>query len=531
MHIKRNTIPWEIIIFSVYIFTWLITSSNQPLWTDEIFSAWSSGTGNISIQKSLEITENGRDAMFPFFYVISNIWNYVTPPVATWMKWQDNTMQTHELWLRLPGLFFIIAGIGTLTHYLQKKYGRMSTAVGLTLFLFCTRPAEVEMHWFRGYALLIGLCALHLSLIGTKSSKLFGWKWASLNGTLQAAITMTHPFGILYAAAANSPIFLNTCLNKKWKQATILFLTSLPAGLLFLIEIPKMNKVQALTEPWGLWNTPDLLSLVSSMLQIGPIYNGSLLILAAIVILLTQQSKPKSETNNQFVETGVLFYLAVPILIWVVAQVNPIFSPRYFLPGALSILISGTILWDKICITKISRIITGIALCLICLFQIQEKLPSKSTFTSTMELRGELDPNMFQASLSDLGQNPIIVEHIDDFLPRLYYSPNLNYVFILDESKTKDPKTPNIKEITLVTRLVQAHEKSAVETNNKVGIPPARIITPDKWENLLIKNSHIYIIKSNIDTASDLETTMKKQGWIKQTKKNNRYVLWEKPKS
>lgn len=521
-----------LVVVCVYATAWFSSNSTKLYWTDEIFSEWTIGSGNLSLSESMALSDSGRDGMMPLFYALGNLWSGGGPEIAPAGRWQERVLPTaHEMWNRLPSLFWTIVGFATLYAAMRKRYGKPPAALALAMGMFCTIAPSMEMQWLRAYGMLAGLTGCFLASVvllrTTRSRTIACYAFC-------AALTLTHPYGILYAGAICATLAAFEYFASGAKGAARFAAAMVLPALVYAMKFPHLKAVKELGGDMGMWPVPTLESLMFSFAPVAsPAVPTFLLVMIGALMALswskreTPAPSPPLPEGRAF-ECCALSVLLVPVSIWLVSQWTSFFVLRYFAPAVMSMTVLAGLVFSRLSRPPWAALIAalGIAASSWVYFRAHAVVgPAREYAQGQMAMaRGDLDERILRAP--DGTVPPVIWEDLDLFLPRVFYTPSGKYYFPIRDIS---PDEPGAKEKILAQNLVLSHEKSHLETGGRVGISPSHILKPEDLEEKIYSLDKLFIAKNRQKgTADGIERELAARGWQKFFFADPDVFLWTK---
>jgi hypothetical protein len=510
-------LPLGVFVFLAYLAVWFSLGSIKIYWTDELFSLWTTGNGNLTLAETLRLAGSGRDGMMPLFYLTGNVWS----------KLGANLGVQGELWMRVPSLIWTVAGFGFLYWVMKSRHGSGAAAIGLAVGLLCSIAGTQEMTWLRAYGALVGLTAGLVAAAGLPEGRLKLGIFFLGN----AGLVLVHPYGILYGGAVTLAPVLVSGWRGEWSRGLGYCLSVVPAVAILLLKREHLSKVSLLGGEGGMWPVPNLEGLIFACVPLSqPVLVLFVLLVGGGVALLSGGGQSGLRGRIGQFELATFFLLLVPFTIWTISQWSSFFVIRYFAPMVVFSGVATSLLF--------SRLLGGgggkvLALCLVALLSIlyvrnssvrgEARVAQAAGNALSM---GKIDAQVFSDGRG--GVHPLIIEDLDLFLPRMFYNPSGRYYFPVREI-SPDEGFSQIK--TLSQNLVLAHGASHLETGGRVGIAPEMILDRTKLDKIIQEFDTLFIWKHpQKGTGGFVEEELSRKGWVGEPYNAQGIFRWRKPR-
>jgi len=417
----------------------IMISSKKIFWNDEFYSYY------------LLSDPSFTHMLVAFHDKINN-----TPPLYFILGWLwAKAFGSTELSLRLFSSLGMCVACVVVWITLRRTYKFWPASIG-TLGVFCTsefilsQNAEARM-----YGLFLAVCSLALLQfdINNRNSKC-SLRIILSNAFIHASIVQSHLLGLFYSVAAFFSQVIRDRYFKVFKPR--IYLSIVISWLSLILYIPSFLNQADAGNPRTWIPVPlikdliDLLSLSSSSF-LNPLvvlalvlFSGLLFLFKVYVSRTSQINKQKRPNINREISLLIFAcaFLAVPVFVWIISRtIKPIFVDRYMIPSVLSWSILLAYLSSRIiCVSILSNEISKrsrIAKVLVAV-PILFLLFVLTTILLVEPIRyAKSYPRQYLPGLNDNKYGykalPIAVQSSDQFLKRVYYSPERNrYFFILD---------------------------------------------------------------------------------------------------
>jgi hypothetical protein len=416
-------------IVSLLAACWLI-SQNKTFWADELLSYYL--LSDDSFSHMLKAFHDKINNAPPLYFLLGWVW--------------ANAFGSTPLSLRL--FSSVGMAVATLVTWftLRRVYGFFSASIGaLTVFcssvLIAEQNAEARMYGL--YLALSSVLVLQFQINNETKRTTSGL--SASNACIHAALVLTHLFGLLY-----SGVFLLAQMVTDRSRGifrTKLYAAIILSWLLLLLYLPSFFN-QADIGSTRFWlSRPsvsdgfDLLMVTAPSIRILVLF--FLLCGLAALFCPVHRSGAVESPDSQFdaerslAIIGVSF-LTVPVAVFVISWIRPLFLARYLIPTALiwSIFLAAiarrimdppnrvakprSLQEHSIGIVRTSALMLFLTACVL------KPLFVAQGF-SQEQLPGSSDARYGYENL------PIVVEFSQDFVTRLYYSSQPGrYFFVLD---------------------------------------------------------------------------------------------------
>jgi hypothetical protein len=497
-------LPSATLAILVYTIAWVSYNNGKLYWTDEIFSVWVTGKGDLDFREAIRLSDSGRDGMMPLFYIFGNLW------AGMGGSWGGS-----ELWMRLPSLFWTVAGFVFLSIAIRRRFGQVGGGVGVAIGLLCTIAAMQEMTWFRSYGALVGLTGMLLSSLVLKSGK----GRVFLIYVLNAALVLYHPYGLLYGGAITLAPVLFSFFRGDVRNAIVYASSLVIPVTAVLLKIPHLKHVSRLGGDGGMWPVPNLDGLMYACLPLSqPVLVLFMLmvggILTAVAAGVGGGGHNRDELRVGEFELGSVFLLLVPLSIWLVSQWSSFFVIRYFAPMVVFAAVGGAFLFSRVAGGAFGRWVEFFLVLVASYIFLQNNVVTgavrETREKATQFNMGKHDRNIFGDGRG--GQHPVIIEDLDIFLPRAFYNQGEPYFFPI---RKIDESEANSQIKTLSQNLLLEHAKSHDETSGVVGLDPRMLLDDRRLDELVKKHDTIFFLRNAAKgTGGFVLDELQSQGWV-----------------
>ncbi len=466
---------WLLILlpFLVYALLWLARAGNSPFWSDEILSFFMCGKADVPLGTVWHGIWQGRDGMFPAFYLCHYLWGATLQPLAAQLLAGIAAYPQEAAW-RLPSLLFALAGSAALLWQLAIRYGLTIAVAAVSVLLLGSNQLTVHAGGFRCYGMLIGLSALLVALLLARENKQTRWQLPAL-ALCALALTFTHLFGILYVFVCCLGYYI--AVRGTPRTWLTLGVTALPAALMLLAYLPAVLNMRRMETPWS-WRQPPVLEMLpDGFLVIG--LNPWLPIVLALIVIIAIAGKSKWEPSARPSPVALWIaatLLAVPPAVWLLSQfTTPVFLNRYFLPVAIAYGLLTAAVVPRIG-GRLAALVLSILLGIAGLAGIPQ--PSSAP-PSAME-------PLYPLSRSDWQQPALF--HITDsshlFMQQLFYEKNsaVRHFFLYDKDKAYDPNSDAPRRLASEINQVAVQSETWQDTNKKNGVPSELLLPVEEAE-------------------------------------------------
>ncbi len=446
----------------VYSLLWLSRAGNAPFWSDEILSFFMCGKPQVPLGTVWHGIWQGRDGMFPAFYLIHYFWGATLQPLAAQLLSSIASYPQEAAW-RLPSLLITLGGAVMLHWQLAARYGFSIAVAAISVLLLGSNQIYLHGGGFRCYGMLLGFSALLLALLLARDKRMAPWQLPAL-ALCALLLTFSHLFGILYVAVLALAYLLAGYRElSRWLTTVV---TVVPAGLLLLAYLPAILNLRQLEAPWS-WRAPPSLEMLPDgylMIGLNPWLPIILAIIGAVAVIGKTSCQLSSDQPSVAVWSACTL-LAVPPLIWLLSQLAmPVFLNRYFLPVALAYgVLTAAIL--PLLGGRLSAVILVVLLGLAGLAGIPQ--PSSAP-PSAMQPLYPLSRGQWQ---------PPAVFHVTDsshlFMQQLFYESNsaVRHFFIYDKELAYNPAGDAPRRLASEINQVEAQAKNWQDSGSINGVP------------------------------------------------------------
>ncbi|GAB2550409.1 glycosyltransferase family 39 protein [Spirosoma aerophilum] len=427
----------------------IIASPKKYFWNDELYSYYLLSESSFShMWGSFNDKINNTP---PLYFILGWLWAKLFSP--------------SELSLRLFSSIGLALSCYIIWTTLRRTYSFVAASIGV-LLPFCTSTLVLYQNTeARMYGLYMIVAAVGFFLYDTINRREKpGTPLLVANALIHAAFIQTHLHGLFFSGAILVSFIATDWYVNRFRPA--IYISIVVGWLSFLLYLPAfLIQVDAGTpRTWiylpSLRDLADTLTLVEygSMQwdRLLPITKRTWLRLAILLAILAvpawvfvrslakiSRSEMNRGNNRQQISTMVLAYafLAVPVFVWCISYlIKPVFMDRYLMPVLISWTIilaqlvtysgqfvrqSGLLATGRLSPSRWS-LVGGVLFIGIAVYALAA--PIKNAVARHQEqLPGLTDTRYGYESL------PVVVTFSNDFLKRLYYSPNRDrYRFIQD---------------------------------------------------------------------------------------------------
>jgi hypothetical protein len=394
----------------VLLFSCVVSSAHKDMWPDEGFTLQL--LTDHSLLHMMRALAHAADGGMPLYYLLAYGWGRL--------------FGVSLLSLRLLSSLFVCAGVLLLWSTLRRAYSLMAVCLGITVttltsVLVLTQNAQARYYGFY-FACAALVFALHFRISHVSRP---GWKLLTVAIAANAALIMSHPFGIFYSLVA---IYALLFSDYRWGKLRLrLYLTLASSWLILLLWIRPMIQLHDVAVPHN-WLPPLTPSDVLSFYSLSsPCLVFSILTVIALTALghPTDDTHPASQSSLSLLTCGIAYLIPPLIIAGLSTGESSFFLNRYFMPSLIGIATVLTSLFDS----RLRRVQSGVALKVawISLFVLflgwpvgsAEKLEDKRLLAIDQGLPAGL---------------PVVVTDAQMFLPLTYLSrkPSRPYYYPLD---------------------------------------------------------------------------------------------------
>ncbi len=327
----------------VLIASCLLSSSRKDMWLDEGFTI--ELLSDRSLPHMMRALAHAADGGMPLYYLLAHGWSRI--------------FGVSLLSLRLLSSLFICAGVLLLWNTLRKRYSLLAVALALTGTTLTSVLVLTQNVQARYYGLYFASAALVFALQDRLwQTKRPGWKLLAAAMIAHAALVMSHPFGILYSAAAVLALFFSDYRWGKLRWRVYLWLASS-----WLVLVPWIGPLERLHDVAVPHNWPPPLTF-SDVVSLYSFSSPCLALCILFVVGLSALGSPVAPTQAEGSDSRPLLACAmaflVPPLIIALLSLGPsvYFVNRYFMPSLVGVATILCSLFDA----QLRKVKCGVAL-------------------------------------------------------------------------------------------------------------------------------------------------------------------------
>ena len=432
----------------------ILWSSRKQEWVDEIYT-WTE-VNDRSLWHLYYAIQHGADGGMPLFYTTAWAWAKI--------------FGGGTLALRLYSCLTICGAVVVVWRTLRRAYGVGSTAFG-TLMVFGTSVLVLDQN---AEARFYGLYTLTVAIVIAFYARLAEQENPTrklLAGAMlaQAALVLSHVFGILYGALVLLALILFDAGKRRFRVRVYLFQAA--GWLALLIWLPAILASIAAGKPHGwipmpvirdvltsynfdMWLNPILLlqthaSLAEShyeSLLVLAVQDSLLLMVAAAILTalvrlwhdLTADRSKRELGKREFERISLMMVtlsiLTVPLILVMLSHlVTPVYVPRYALPSAVGMAFILAGFADALGLDRIRKLpsVAGLAWAIVLVILVSMPVISALILDSSSASPEYLDVAQLDATVP--ANVPVVVGWQHDFFKAMRYSKRRDpYVFLLD---------------------------------------------------------------------------------------------------
>ncbi len=416
----------------------IVYDANRLLWVDEILSWY---PANASFGRMLSSTADTINGAPPLYFILAWFWTAV--------------FGKSSLALRLFSTFGTVAAICLMSIVLRRAYGRLAAAVAWLVAI-----TDSEFLAMSGYARFHTLILAEVALAILLYQRIVAQQRPSMrllicNGCVHAAIVLTYYLGPLYSGTILAGFLLSGLAF--WRNPLRGSLSVVAGWLAFVPWIPVFIRHQSLAKPDVWIPVPTLEKLKTFYANIETQFSGLVKPVVAfalagflIITLLAifTERKPAIPTRRCTVrphELPLLILapglLLVPVAVYWVS-VRPggtsLFLYKYFVPCVLgsTILFAHTASRAIELCSLIPRSFYrhAVLTLLIMLLSVEVLRTGIDQVEAVSEHAIGTDPRPPDFPAVHAPGEPVVVEHIHEFLKMVYFSNDpRRYVFVADQ--------------------------------------------------------------------------------------------------
>jgi hypothetical protein len=415
----------------------VIYNGNRQLWADEILSWY---PANATFGRMLVSTADTINGSPPLYFVLAWFWTALCGKSG--------------LALRLFSTLWTVTAICLMSTALRRAYGRLAAAAAWLVVVtdpeFLANSSIARFHTLIVAEVALAILLYQRIVEQERPSR----RLLLANASVHAAIVLTHYVGPLYSGAVLGGFVLTGLVRRKNTLPGVL---SVVVGwLAFVPWIPAFIRHQTLGKPkvWipvptreqlrvfyvGIWG--ELSDLVRPVAFCAL---GALLVITLLALFERRAPLPAPTEPARRRELPLLLVafclLLVPVAVYFLStrpNGTSIFRYTYFIPCALGSTILAAHLASRaiaLCFAIPSGIVRHALAAVLGLLLVQRTLETgkKMLHDVSVEALGcEQRPQDFPASY--VPGEPVVIEHIHDFLNMVYYSNDPSrYRFAVDQ--------------------------------------------------------------------------------------------------
>lgn len=462
------------------VFASVIDATVRYFWVDEILTA--TLVGDPSLPHMLRALADQVDTSPPLYYLLA--WG--------WARVFGNEAMS----LRILSGSFAAAAFIILWRALRPYASLATRAAMISSALLLPNVVLFQVSEARSYGLMIALSALALyQLDHLARAEKPGWKALAGVAIAQAALSLTHTFGLVYSGGALAALIVDDRLRGRrrlsvylaWMGGWTAFLAWLPAlRWQMYVGVPRFPippaTVGLLRE--GLW------------LGIRPEAAVAVAVLLALAAMLAFRSTPSDVADGHAkwpasrpLVLAAVAWIGAALTIWIVSRVwRPLFLPRYVIPLSLGYAVIGTLavqcLFDRGVAFARRRALDPDhgppassrlwPLAIIAVIALVEPVKRANDLPTSLRPGGD--------SLESIQDLPIATISTHTFLPRVHYAARPDrYAFILDWESALRPDSPvGPTEYKLMAAMARHYPERWVEDGEQFLATHPRFLVVDE---------------------------------------------------
>lgn len=416
-----------------------IDAAVRYMWVDELLSA--TLISDPSFTHMIRALADQVDTTPPLFYTIAWGWARVFGATALSLR-------------MLSGLFG--AGAFLLIWRLVRPYASLpARCVGVCAAMLLPITVLAQVAEARSYGLFLGLAAL--TLVQVDRAARGRQSWMAISGVLltQAALSVTHVFGILYSAGALAALIVADRLAKRRPQLALY--TAWCVGWLALVAwLPALRWQAQVGSPHFPIAPPTFSDLLNGVL-LGTTLRARLIVPVALALVVMVARRSVADDGIELppplpthLVLAAIAWLLATIGIFVLSHVTtPLFLPRYLVPLALTYAVVLPLALDR-ALVRANAIARRDAI------DVTRGPPSRSYLWLMGAIaivalyapvwRADSIPRAAPPAGDSLDVHeaiPIATISTHTYLPRVFYAPRPSqYVFVLDWQSALLPNAP-----------------------------------------------------------------------------------------
>jgi hypothetical protein len=458
------------------VFASVIDATVRYFWVDEILT--STLVGDPSLPHMLRALADQVDTSPPLYYVIAWGWARLFGPEA--------------MSLRVLSGLFAGAGFVILWRTLRPYASLATRAAVVTAAVLLPNVFLFQMAEARSYGLLVALCALALYQLDLLSrTDAPTGKTLLAVAASQAALSVTHTFGLVYSGATLAALIVDDLLRHRrrlrvygaWMGGWVAFVAWLPALRRQMdVGVPRFPIPPA---------TPRLLA-DGLWLGIRPAAAVIVGVLLATAVMLAFRSRPDAiapRPGARPLLLGAGAWIGAAVAIWLVSRLwRPLFLPRYVVPLALAYAVLGAVgiqwLLDRgVAFARRRALLPEHSpparswlwpLVAVAAIAIVEPVNRANRLPTSLRPGGD--------SLESIQDLPIATISTHTFLPRVHYAAHPErYAFILDWESALRPDSPvGPTEYKLMAAMARHYPRVWVEQGERFLATTPRFLVIDE---------------------------------------------------
>lgn len=385
-------------------------SAAKDMWLDEGFTVQL--LTDTSFSHMMHGLANAADGGMPLYYVLGYGWG--------------SLFGVSLLSLRLFSSLFVCLGVLLLWSTLRKAYSLWAVALSIAATTITSGNLlhqNVEARYYGFYfacAALVFALQLPLSQVAQPSRKL-------LAGAIlaHAALLLSHPFGLLYSAAAIAALIFS---DYRWARVRWrLYFALASSWVVLLAWIVPILRLHDVAVPHNWPPTPNLTDVLSLYNFASPCLGFAILFVVAVCALAPSANGQGGVPGDSYpLLTCAIAYLLPPLFIAALSLGDSsYFLDRYFIPSLIGVATLIASIFDaRLRAVKLNRTLQAAWILLFVVFLIWPVFAAQ-----------KIDDHRFQFIDGKIqGDLPVIVTDSQVFLPLSYLSnkPSRPYYYPLD---------------------------------------------------------------------------------------------------